>query len=73
MNENKIHAEIEIDVFDLKIDERYFSFKYNIKINGRLKKGFYESDHEWADDLSAWNRELRKGEAIRLAISDCLG
>lgn len=73
MNENKIHAEFEIDVFDLEIDDKYFSFKYNLKINGKLKKGFFESDHEWADDLEAWKRELKNGEAIKLALSDYFG
>ena len=62
---------IEIEIFDYDVDEGYFSFKYNAKVNGgKIKKGFYESDYENGNTLNEQKEELINGQALSLILEN---
>lgn len=64
---------IEVDITNLEADEHFYSFKYNITVNGKYKgSGEYESDHAWQDDIEGLKKMLKDGEAAKLALEQKL-
>ena len=59
---------IEVEIKDIEVDERYFSFEYIVRRNGRvIANDPYDSDHDW-EDLDAFKKMLEEGHALTLAI-----
>ena len=58
---------VEVEITDMKVDGRYYSFHYVITSNSDVQKeGDYESDHVRSEkDMM---EILRDGEALRLAL-----
>ncbi len=62
---------IEVEIQNIKVDERYYSFDYVITVNGKKgRKQVYESDYENGDTPKQWKRTLEKGYAVEMALQD---
>lgn len=61
---------IEVEISNIEVDERYFSFDYKITLNGKATKGCYESDYENGDTPKQWKKFLENGYAVKLALED---
>lgn len=61
---------IKIKVRDIKINDRYFDFKYDYYINGKIqiKNKIYEGDHDWSDDKKLFRKMLKDGHAFKLVL-----
>jgi hypothetical protein len=58
---------VEVEIRDMKVEGRYYSFYYVITSNGEVEEeGTYESDHVWSE--KEMMEILRDGEALRLAL-----
>ena len=64
-----IRETITIEITQLEVDERYYSFEYHIKIRNEDYTGTYDSDHSW-DDPEEFKKVLEEQEAINLAIGE---
>lgn len=63
----------EVEIFNLEIDDKYFSFDYTITINGdKNESGSYDGDHYWGGDLENFREMLLNGEIYELALEDAL-
>jgi len=68
----KLNLEIEIDLNNLKIDEKYFSFYYNIKINWVIKiKENYSSDYSWYKCKEDFIKQLKEWRAYQCVLDEC--
>lgn len=58
---------IHIQIWDIRVDERYYSFSYLVKYqsSGEEIISSYEDSHEWSNP-QAWKQELERGEALKL-------
>lgn len=62
-------TKIEVEITDIKTDEQYCSFKYKIKVNGKIKnKGSYDDDHSWGHEHEKFAKVLKDGYAVKLAL-----
>jgi hypothetical protein len=65
----KIESNIRVEVWNIVVDKRYYSFRYRITMNNRLaKQGEYENDHSWSDDVKGFERLLKEDGAVSLAL-----
>lgn len=67
----------EVETWNVDVDERYYSFNYNIFVNGELKfeNKEYGSDHAWGENQSSINgfkEELENGYAAQIALAEHL-
>jgi len=64
-----IENNIKVTISDIEIDDKYFSFNYQVTVNGAdYGQETYESDHCWSDDKKGWREMLEEGEALKLAV-----
>ena len=62
-------TKIVVEILNIIVDSRYFSFEYKIWVNDELKgQRDYSDSHRWADDLDGWRKELENGVAMEYAI-----
>ncbi len=60
---------IEVEVCNIDVDTRYYSFDYKIKRNGTVvKDSSYSNDHSWNDDYENFQKLLEKSLAVELAL-----
>ncbi len=60
---------IEIEISDVRVVDRYYSFKYKIFRNDKLvEDDIYESDHSWDDDKKGFEKALKKGSALATVL-----
>ena len=70
-NKKTIQSIIVVDVKNIEVENGYYGFDYEVVIDGKLKKGHYESDYDnWTE--KSWLEELSKGYAVKQALEDCL-
>ena len=57
---------IEIEIRDIKVDERYYSFEYIVKISGKkIFQDLYESDYEgWT--IKEFRKHLKSNGALAI-------
>lgn len=64
-----IFTDIRVMIWAIKVDERYYSFKYKIWVNNKLTcDSIYESDHSWGDNQKGFKEHLKDGYAVSLAL-----
>ncbi len=62
-------SKIEVEISNIEVDERYYTFNYRVTLNGKLKdKGEINDDYENGDTPKQWKKTLEQGEAVNLAI-----
>ena len=62
---------IKVEISNIEVDERYYSFDYVITVNGKKrKKEKYDSDYENGDTPKQWKKYLEKGYAVECALQD---
>lgn len=60
---------IEVEVTNIDVDIRYYSFDYKITRNGNVvKDSSYSNDHSWNDDFENFKKLLEKSLAVELAL-----
>ncbi len=62
---------VGVRVFNVVVDEKYYSFGYEVCLNGKLMdSGNYDSDYENGRTIQGQKQLLlEEGEAMKLAIS----
>lgn len=69
MAKTTLKAQIEVEISNIDVDERYYTFNYKVTLNGKLKdKGEINDDYENGDTPKQWQKTLEQGEAVNLAI-----
>lgn len=68
--ESEHEINVNVRVWDLKVDPFYFSFKYELKINDKVlvAEEHYEGDHAWQNDRESFYKMLLKGYAASLVL-----
>lgn len=66
MKKIKFNVSVEIENIHVKGDG-YYSFDYTINLNGKIKKGSYDSDYS-NQTASAFRKVLERGYAVRLVF-----
>lgn len=67
----KLKTIIEVEIRNIYIEDRYFSFDYIIKINGDIHtEETYGDSHDWIDDLKTFKNILIRGYATELALEN---
>lgn len=62
-----IAFDFKIVITDLKVDTRYYSFYYEVWVNGILKmEDEYSNDHSWGIDYKKFRYLLRKSHAAEI-------
>lgn len=62
-------TKIEIEVDNIKVDDRYYSFEYKVWVDGKMKiEDVYDSDHEWSDDKKGFKDHLKNGGAVHTVL-----
>ena len=60
-------ARIDIEIKNIKVGKRYYSFDYKVKFNGKLlDENSYSSSHSRSD--SYMRKELKKDYAVMLVL-----
>ena len=60
---------IQVEISDIRVDERYYTFNYKIKLNGKLKsKGEINDDYENGNTPNEQKKMLESGEAMNLSV-----
>lgn len=63
-------VQINIDIDNIKVDKRYFSFDYKIEINGELKKEDNYNDSYDGEDKKWMKKALENGYAAQLVLEN---
>lgn len=59
--------EFKVVIENLKVDTKYYSFDYEVWVNGILKKEeLYSNDHSWGNDYKKFRRILRNSYAAQI-------
>jgi hypothetical protein len=69
-SKKRITTNIKVEVWDIEVDDYYFSFNYRITDSKGefIKEGLYESDHIWLNDKEGFMKVLEEGDAVVLAL-----
>lgn len=67
----KLKKTITVVVSDIQVDEEYYSFRYTAKINGKIRKGTYDSDYD-GQTARQFEKILQGGYAVELAFEQIL-
>lgn len=66
---NTMDYKISVNIKDIKIDDRYYSFNYRVSLDGKvIKQGEYSDSHDWRDNIEGFRKMLNDGYALQLAI-----
>lgn len=69
----KLTTNIKVVITEIKVDpEGYYSIKYSAVVDGKKKKGSYDSDFD-GQSAEEFKRVLLNGYALEQALSDLLG
>lgn len=64
-----VNINISIEVDNIEVDEKYYSFDYKVYINGKLKeKDTYDSDHSWSHRQKWFKEYLEESGAFQEVI-----
>jgi hypothetical protein len=67
MSSKRYNIEVEID--NVKVDHRYFSFDYKVTEGGTIKREEkYYSDHAWGMDFKSFENILNDHYAFHCAL-----
>lgn len=69
----EIISHIVVIIHDIEVDEFYYSFSYDVIINGKrtVENDHYESDHVWGsskEDRRDFRAMLKGGEALNIVL-----
>ena len=67
----KLKTKIEIEVSDIKVGEKYFSFRYLIAKDGKTKKKKYDNDYD-SQTAEEFKKVLEGGWALQLALEEAI-
>lgn len=60
---------IEVEITNIQADERYYSFNWKVKRNGKVfEKDWYESDYENGNTPEQMVKDLKDGYAVELVL-----
>lgn len=60
---------IEVEITNIKVDDRYYSFDYVVSVNGKVRpKEEYSSDHVWWDDIKGFKSLLKSSSAAQTVL-----
>jgi hypothetical protein len=64
---------IKISVSNIKVSQSYYSFDYDVRVNGKkvIENEEYESDHVWGHseaEMKRFKKVLVDGEAIKIVL-----
>lgn len=63
-------TEITVEISNLKVDEKYYSFNYEVLINGDFHdNGKYDGSHS-RSDWQEFKKDLEKGYAVECALGN---
>lgn len=63
---------IELEVENIKVDEKYFNFDYKIKTNWVVKmKENYSSTYSWYSSREDFKKVLLKWRAYQCILDEC--
>lgn len=66
---NLFHT-IHVWISDIKVDEKYYSFKYRVNLNGNeLIASEFSDSHSRRDDIEDFKRALEDGWALEQVCS----
>lgn len=73
MKNRKKLITIEVEIGEIDVDDKYYSFDYVLWVNSKKKvESRYESDHSWGNNKKGLIRMLLNGEAAKLVIEQSL-
>lgn len=62
---------IKVEIINIAVDSRYYSFNYKIWLDGELKKdSSYSDSHSRRDDVDVFRKELHDEYALMVAIEN---
>jgi hypothetical protein len=64
----KLKYSLHIEITDILITVKYYSFKYSVKINNKTIQGLYESSHTFKKNIKGFEAILKKGYAFELVL-----
>lgn len=60
-----------IKIYNIKVDERYYSFDYIVKLKGKELKGNYENDYCNGMTKEEWEKYLKNSDiCLRTILED---
>ena len=66
----KTRFNIEVEIFNIEVDDRYYSFTYNITVNGKkIIQEEYSDDYCNGDTPEEWKQELKDGYALKQVMA----
>lgn len=62
---------IEVEISNIEVDTKYFSFNYKIKRNDNVViDSSYSDDHSWNDEFDKFQKILENSLAVELALDN---
>lgn len=59
----------DVEISNMHVDDKYYSFNFKVHMNGKLlKEGSYSSDHAWHNDIGGFLKLLQEGYSAQLAL-----
>ena len=67
----KIKEIIEVEVDNIEVDNKYYSFDYKITRSGKVvSDSSFSSDHSWGDNFEKFKDLLKTSFAVELALEN---
>lgn len=61
----------EVEISEIEVDSRYYSFYYIVKKNGKvIAANEYQNDHAWEGEEDYFKETLIEGEASKIALEE---
>lgn len=69
-----ITTTLNIDIWDVEVDNFYYEFKYRINVNGKtiIEEETYSNDHGWNDDPKGFEKMLKESGAAKIVFEECI-
>ena len=62
---------LEVEIKNIEVEDRYYSFNYKITLDGKVRKQeYYEDDFDNGMTDKEWKEELESGYALECALQD---
>lgn len=69
MKKKSLKYSLKIEITDILVSVKYYSFKYSVKMNNRKTYyGDYESSHNWKKNTKGFEKVLKDGYAFELVL-----
>jgi len=67
----KRKLKVEVEVKNISVDDRYYSFEYRLTVGGRTRDWkYYENDYQNGKTKEEWTEFLEEGYAFQIALQD---